>query len=213
MTVRSTKAHRFYATIAAAGVLCFLLAWVVIMVWPEGAQRVVLLEEKQAAATGRGMGPVKFGDLTLKAVDMPVSLLFDCYENALENVPPRTDTSSTAACSLWQRKNHKMLERRFLIETGSLPKDCKEKRKSRLLIAEMCYHEGLIERAADEVLQNLQAAVQSPASPFGIPRTPCSSTCRLQVRTRRWEGCSARQRSYKGNCDATACGWCRRPRS
>jgi hypothetical protein len=91
MTARDRKKQRFYAVLAAAGVLCLLLAWAVWIFWPEGnRQQIVTIEEKPPALPAR---PVKFGDQTLKAVDLPVALLFDCYENALENVPPRTDTS------------------------------------------------------------------------------------------------------------------------
>jgi hypothetical protein len=78
--------YRKVTTKALAAVFIAALAWGGwLSLRPAPDRRVVIVPELNK--------PVIFGDLKLKPVDMPVALLFDCYENALENVPPRTDTS------------------------------------------------------------------------------------------------------------------------
>lgn len=85
MWTGSPNLRRITATALAGAFVC-VLAW---GGWralrPASERRVVIVPELKK--------PVMFGDIKLKPVDMPVALLFDCYENALENVPPRTDTS------------------------------------------------------------------------------------------------------------------------
>src|SRR5690349_12095909 len=74
-------------TAAAVVLVIAMLGGVAWLLWPAAERRVVIVP-------GAGAKPVVTASgLVLKPVDMPVAVLFDCYENALENVPPRTDTS------------------------------------------------------------------------------------------------------------------------
>jgi hypothetical protein len=87
MSVDGPKLRKTFARAMPVGVLAALLAGAVWVFWPAGERRRVVVSQSDRPR------PVMSDGLALKPVDLPVALLFDCYENALENVPPRTDTS------------------------------------------------------------------------------------------------------------------------
>src|SRR5258706_15542710 len=88
MFVRGEKKKRMIGVALAMSFAAALVAWVGWLVfWPAADRRMVIVPALQVAR------PLTTGGIQHKAVDLPVALLFDCYENALENVPPRTDTS------------------------------------------------------------------------------------------------------------------------